>query len=183
MLGGHMGLNIEIGVFTSGRLSLASAPTVKPPFERPPIEPIDSLDQVARGANYTAAPLDYIVRIDVFHERGSDFCRGLLFEYAHRGQRSVGDCRISVDPFVHYLRPTHLCFRIEIIESLEKSTNVWNLGRLESVKRWVTRVKCCSLEDEEARIKLAKAGWTCAELKGWVVFRGGNMHSHITIVQ
>ena len=99
MLGGHMGLNIEIGVFASGRLSLESAPTVEPPLERPPIEPPDSLDEVARGANYTAAPLDNIVRIDVFHERGSDLCRGLLLEYANGGQRLVGDCRIGADPF------------------------------------------------------------------------------------
>ncbi|KAL2134652.1 hypothetical protein VTI74DRAFT_11230 [Chaetomium olivicolor] len=180
---GGVWCNVEVGAFTNGRVtSLKNAGPMIPPFRRPPssweypgpqYHEWDDKDefvlQTIYGANYTGAPLENVVRIDVFHEPETGFSRGLLLEYANGGQRSVGDCRIGVDSSTRYLRPARLCFR---------------LAKDKVHVSWVAKVECCSKDEEDEYVQLAEeGGWTCFELKGWVRFRSGNGHSHVEVVQ
>ncbi|KAL2262408.1 hypothetical protein VTK26DRAFT_1457 [Humicola hyalothermophila] len=179
---------IELGVFTSNVFDLLAAPKMTPPFERPPhLYPSDESDdesdpveEALHGINYTAAPLENVVRIDVFSEPETGFCRGLLLGYSNGGQRSVGDCRVGVDPSRIYARPTHIRFWVGTV------TSDWIVRELcsEPFTRHVAKVECCSLEARGEDPQLDdQEGWTCTALKGWVVFRCGNMHTQIEVVR
>ena len=59
--------------------------------------------------NYSFAPLGNVARVEVFHQEGSPYSRGLLFVYYDGSQRAVGHCRVGVDPCETYETPRTLC--------------------------------------------------------------------------
>ncbi|KAF5720394.1 hypothetical protein FMUND_4216 [Fusarium mundagurra] len=59
----------------------------------------------------TEVPAKKITHADVYYNRNSGCCEGLLLEYANGAQRAAGQCRIGIDPFKAYEKPSWICYR------------------------------------------------------------------------
>ncbi|KAH7208007.1 hypothetical protein BKA60DRAFT_611097 [Fusarium oxysporum] len=59
----------------------------------------------------TEVPAKNITHADVYYNRRNGYCKGLLLEYANGAQRAVGQCRIGIDPFKAYGKPSWICYR------------------------------------------------------------------------
>lgn len=60
---------------------------------------------------YSRAPLRRVTRCTVYHNPSSGYSRGILFEYEHGGCRTVGQCRVNVDPCETVAEPSVICIR------------------------------------------------------------------------
>ena len=76
-------------------------------------------------ANFSAAPLDNVILAKVFHPPGKSYCRGLLFVYRNGAQRSLGDCRVGVDPFTTYEEPGVMRASIMSEAELDTPVTLW----------------------------------------------------------
>ncbi|EMT61219.1 hypothetical protein FOC4_g10014268 [Fusarium odoratissimum] len=70
-------------------------------------------DKDPSGLRYinTKVPAKDITHANVYYNRRNGYCKGLLLEYASGAQRAVGQCRIGVDPFKAYGKPSWICYR------------------------------------------------------------------------
>ncbi|EXA51634.1 hypothetical protein FOQG_03490 [Fusarium oxysporum f. sp. raphani 54005] len=59
----------------------------------------------------TEVPAKNITHADVYYNRRNGYYKGLLLEYANGAQRAVGQCRIGIDPFKAYGKPSWICYR------------------------------------------------------------------------
>lgn len=81
-----------------------------------PIAPFQPLliDMVPpfENACFSISPLTGTSHIRVFNnDEESGFCIGTLLEFNNGAQRSLGQCRIGIDPSKDFERPSHVCFR------------------------------------------------------------------------
>lgn len=60
---------------------------------------------------FSSAPMAEVHRVDVFEDRETRLCRGILFEYQNGGSRAVGQCRLGVDVRREYELPLTISFR------------------------------------------------------------------------
>ncbi|RSL70982.1 hypothetical protein CEP53_001678 [Fusarium sp. AF-6] len=51
---------------------------------------------------HSVAPLGGLVRVSIYQSQDSGFCAGLLIEYEDGAQRTLGSCRLGVDPVTTY---------------------------------------------------------------------------------
>ncbi|RSL55783.1 hypothetical protein CEP54_009204 [Fusarium duplospermum] len=58
----------------------------------------------------SVASLEGLVRVSVYQAGNRGFCAGLLMEYRNGAQRTLGSCRLGVDPVNTWSEPTHICF-------------------------------------------------------------------------
>jgi hypothetical protein len=96
----------------------------------------------------SSAPLSGVSSTVVFYEQNTGFCRGILFHYLNGGCRTVGQCRLGVDPAESVVRPVQFRFRLH-----------------SSPKVGLAQVKFMQCEREE----LAE-GWGFRPMKGLVEF-------------
>ncbi|KAM5379230.1 hypothetical protein BFJ63_vAg8704 [Fusarium oxysporum f. sp. narcissi] len=71
----------------------------------------DDKDPSRLRCTNTEVPAKNITRADVYYNRKNGYCEGLLLEYANGAQRAVGQCRIGIDPFKAYGKPSWICYR------------------------------------------------------------------------
>ncbi|KAI1104521.1 hypothetical protein F4804DRAFT_306751 [Jackrogersella minutella] len=90
-----IGAVLEDTVKPYGVVAFPSSWPKEPPFE---------------NAYYSSASLRNVIRILVFNNSYTGFCRGMLLEYENGAQRALGQCRIGIDLTKTYVRPTHFCF-------------------------------------------------------------------------
>lgn len=82
-----------------------------PPSDVPAPEPFPypTIQRHFNGPCYSEAPLSNVIRALVFHEEGTQNCRGILFHYANGGKRAVGECRVGVYPSISFPAPARIC--------------------------------------------------------------------------
>ncbi|KAB5566959.1 hypothetical protein GE09DRAFT_751266 [Coniochaeta sp. 2T2.1] len=125
------------------------------------------------GVLASYASLLEICRIPVFEDPskrarnkpGRTCCRGLLFEYENGAQRSLGHCRLHVDPVRTYERPQVICFG----RTLYMKGLPWP-----ELRAWErTRIACS--EDVDHTHDPQDGEWRCFTLIGklgyWVRYR------------
>lgn len=132
-----------------------------PPFCHPSIG-----EAPFRDALFSSAPLERVRCLSIFNDKETGFCRGILLEYDNGAQRSLGQCRLDIDPVEYSTRPAGICFRREthLIGPQHSIPSNFILGNPDS--RRVTTVKSTGTDehthDEE--------GWTCVPMKGELEF-------------
>lgn len=96
------------------------------------------------------ARLENIYRIRVYYISETNLCRGLILEYEMGGTLALGQCRLGVDPFREYERPTLFCFT---------NTRCQRFGEGE--------MKGVQIECSDHHIHAhERTDWTCCEMVG-----------------
>ncbi|KAL7953915.1 hypothetical protein V8C34DRAFT_295674 [Trichoderma compactum] len=67
------------------------------------------------AANYSSAPLNDVIRTQLFHERGSPTCRGIILEYRNGAKRALGQCRLGIDRTEECTEPVRFCYSNSLI--------------------------------------------------------------------
>lgn len=66
-------------------------------------------DPLPNACNFHAS-LERVVCAQVFSDRETERCRGILLEYEDGIKRALGQCRLGFDPVRCYEYPTRLCY-------------------------------------------------------------------------
>lgn len=74
------------------------------PFSHPLID-----DPPFPNACFSLAPLASVERLSIFNHPRTGLCMGILLQYENGAQRSLGQCRLGVDPVQNYVKPAHIC--------------------------------------------------------------------------
>lgn len=93
--------------------------------------------------------------LGIFKKGQSGLCIGILLEYDNDGHRSLGQCRVDMDPVEYYVKPAHIC--------LHRQTC---LRPRTSVLRQTTMVECSNTREHHH----SEDGWTCFAMRGELVF-------------
>ncbi|KND90843.1 hypothetical protein TOPH_04652 [Tolypocladium ophioglossoides CBS 100239] len=107
------------------------------------------------NACFSLAPLENVSRVSVFNNKQNELCMGILLEYDNGAQRSLGQCRVDVDPVKYYVKPTRICFRRQ---------NYVRPGSSVSLQATMVKstARCEHSHDEQ--------GWTCFAMRGELEF-------------
>lgn len=108
-------------------------------------------------ANYSAAPLENVTYIHIFHNGESGLCRGMLLGYQNGARRVVGECRVGVDPVEICASPAAICFI---------RTTYFRPGT--RVERRALRVKVATLATSDH--SHGQDGWVCHRMRGNLEF-------------
>ncbi|POR31267.1 Uncharacterized protein TPAR_08516 [Tolypocladium paradoxum] len=108
------------------------------------------------NACFSLAPLKGVSRVGVFNNRQTGFCMGILLEYDNGAQRSLGQCRLDVDPVEYYAKPARICFRRQSYVGPRRTSVSLRATIVESTGR------CGHSNDEQ--------GWTCFAMRGELEF-------------
>ncbi|PNP46479.1 hypothetical protein THARTR1_10801 [Trichoderma harzianum] len=95
-----------------------------------PIFPHPGATQMGQYTYYSWASLDGVSSVVIFYEDDFDFCRGLMLYYENGGRRTVGDCRVQMDRQATVDRPTRICFRTKVPESLMGENGIGTVCKL-----------------------------------------------------
>lgn len=79
------------------------------PFPLGPSSP----SPIGDDSYFSWAPLRGISSTFTYHDPNTGFCRGILIQYENGGARTLGQCRLQVDPVENVHQPRMLCFRNE----------------------------------------------------------------------
>ncbi|PTB70417.1 hypothetical protein BBK36DRAFT_1107697 [Trichoderma citrinoviride] len=79
------------------------------PLDKFQPSPISDLEEVY----FSWAPLEDVASTVVFRDRGTGYCKGILFHYLNGGSRAIGQCRLQVDPAERVDGPSSLCIQME----------------------------------------------------------------------
>lgn len=107
------------------------------------------------NACFSLATLENVRRLGVFKDKQSGLCAGILLEYNNDGHRSLGQCRVDLDPVEYYVKPAYICLHHQ--NSIRPRTN--NLLQK-------TMVKCSSTREHDH----CEDGWTCFAMRGELEF-------------
>ncbi|RMJ11102.1 hypothetical protein CDV36_009273 [Fusarium kuroshium] len=116
---------------------------------------------------HSVAPLGGLVRVSIYQSRDSGFCAGLLMEYEDGAQRTLGSCRLGVDPVTTYSQPTHICFTSTTLTDPDMTYPV-------------AKVEASNREKDHTHTK----EWTCCpvswggSLEVWFSYRVFNISFH-----
>lgn len=97
-----------------GTVSSPTASRVAPSYPLPTAEDIVpnflAMDHLVK---FSSAPLNGVKTATAFHQdsQPDSSCLGILFDYENGGKRAVGQCRLGLDYYRVYERPTHVCVR------------------------------------------------------------------------
>lgn len=140
----------------------ASLPEPQPPWlpliTRPP----------SWKASFSSAPLEKVTRAQVFSCPETGFSRAILFDYENGAQRAVGDCRIGVDPFVTYMKPSRICFLAKNYPQAENGsdsaprTSETESGHVQDEEL----VMIASGSESESEHSHEEDGWACHGMRG-----------------
>jgi len=83
---------------------------------RPGNSPIDEEPYVSW------APLDDVAAAEVFTNQTTGACKGILLRYQNGGARSVGQCRVHVDPSETVTQPNQIRFKVDASSPGENET-------------------------------------------------------------
>ncbi len=121
-----------------------------------------------------AAPLKNVASLTLFYARlqpktlDAKYCRGILLEYENGGQRAIGECRIGVDQYQIYRKPSRICYRYL---SLNVTPSTWETTR--------TAMKVEGGSDDESDHTNEEEGWKCCGMQGrldfWFWFPAGHL--------
>ncbi|KAF4972541.1 hypothetical protein FSARC_928 [Fusarium sarcochroum] len=112
----------------------------------------------------SVAPLEDIIQVQVFLSQKNGSCIGLLLYYENGAQRTLGQCRIGVDPFETHRQPTQICFKsatfADPISEIRKEIAAFDCTREQFHSHIDDDWKCCPLKgnlevwfnDEEFRV-------------------------------
>ncbi|KAH7111463.1 hypothetical protein B0J13DRAFT_461938 [Dactylonectria estremocensis] len=120
------------------------------PFRHPFID-----DAPFSNACFSFASLDLVDCMRVFNDKLTGLCLGILLHYQNGAQRSLGQCRVDVDPVEDYVKPVHLCFRRQV--HVRPGT---------PVQLQATMVRGTSSQEHNHD----EQGWTCFEMQGALEF-------------
>ncbi|KAH7002360.1 hypothetical protein EDB80DRAFT_615582, partial [Ilyonectria destructans] len=115
------------------------------PFRHPFID-----DAPFSNACFSFASLDLVDCMRVFNDKLTGLCLGILLHYQNGAQRSLGQCRVDVDPVEDYVKPVQLCFRRQV--HVRPGT---------SVQLQATMVRGTSSQEHNHD----EQGWTCFEMQ------------------
>lgn len=119
------------------------------------------------NACFSLAPLEGARRVCVFNHRQTGLCMGILLEYNNGAQRSLGQCRVDVDPVEYYMKPARICFRRQAYTRPGTSTSL----QVTMVKSTGT---CEHSHDEQ--------GWTCFAMRGELEFWFSHEETKLTAI-
>lgn len=119
---------------------------------------------IGEEACLSMASLEELQSVEVFYDRDSRYCKGMLLNYQNGGCRALGLCRIGVDPSKEFWQPLQICYRMDSVhrdghQVLYNMQVDWRAG---------------SHTHEEK-------GWNCQLLKGVLAFWYTYNSSFITI--
>lgn len=60
-------------------------------------------------ASFSSASLDNVAGIQIFNDKGTGLCKGIIIEYNNGLERALGQCRIGVDSLQRLAQPSHIC--------------------------------------------------------------------------
>lgn len=107
-------------------------------------------------AYFLTTSLNNVECATVFNREETGYCIGILFEYKNGAKRSVGQCRVGLDPVERYHDPGRVCLR-RVNAGSECRTSVNTLFE-------VTMVQIAkSLEHQHSG-----DGWTCFANQGYL---------------
>jgi hypothetical protein len=133
------------------------------PFSRPLVD-----DPPFPCAYVSLAPLECVSHVRIFNDEARGFCVGILFEYQNGAQRSLGQCRIGVDPSQDCAEPSHICLRRQIYSRPETPAPLQ-----------ATMVKSTS---EQTHDHDKQQGWTCYGMQGRLEFWFSCEETQLTVV-
>lgn len=120
------------------------------PFHHPFIDDPPFLE-----ACFSLAPLETVNRISVFNSKHTSRCMGILLQYENGAQRSLGQCRVGVDPVEDCMNPVYICFRRHAY--VRSGT---------SVQLQATTVRSTTRQGHDHD----EQGWTCFKMQGELEF-------------
>ncbi|RSL80391.1 hypothetical protein CEP52_017394 [Fusarium oligoseptatum] len=132
------------------------------PFHHPFID-----DPPFPNACFSLAPLESVNRISIFNNKPTGRCMGILLQYQNGAQRSLGQCRVGVDPVEDYVKPVHICFHRQ---SYVRSGT--------SVQVQETMVRGTSRREHDHD----EQGWTCFEMEGELEFWFSHEETKLTVI-
>ncbi|OTB14314.1 hypothetical protein K445DRAFT_23719 [Daldinia sp. EC12] len=98
---------------------------------------------------YSFASLWNVIRVIVYDNPDTGFCRGILLHYNNGAERALGQCRIGVDPAKIYDMPTYVCF------IPQRYTRPNRPGQIK------TAIVRCTNQDDH---KHDEEGWVCTPM-------------------
>ncbi|KAJ3529490.1 hypothetical protein NM208_g9731 [Fusarium decemcellulare] len=121
------------------------------------------------NAYFSSAPLESVNRICIFSNKHIGMCIGILLQYENGAQRSLGQCRVGIDPTEDYVKPVRICFRRQVYTRLGVS------GELQA-----TRVRVSS--SGPGHHVHYEQGWTCFEMQGELEFWFSWQETRLTVI-
>ncbi|KAI0399968.1 hypothetical protein F4802DRAFT_610471 [Xylaria palmicola] len=120
------------------------------------------------GTYFSWASLSHIQSANIFYDRDTGLCRGIIFHYENGGSRAVGQCRLKVDESMMVIQPCVLYF-----QSTSYSTSA---GRLQ---RHGVRVEITG----DATHQHSNNGWQCVPFgSGALTFSFTEDSSYISLI-
>lgn len=135
-----------IGAYSTGE----EDPSPMTPFRHPFID-----DAPFSNACFSFASLDLVDCMRVFNDKLTGLCLGILLHYQNGAQRSLGQCRVDVDPVEDYVKPVQLCFRSQVHV---------RPGTRRQLQTTIVRGTSSQEHNHDEQ------GWTCFEMEGALEF-------------
>jgi hypothetical protein len=119
------------------------------------------------NACFSLAPLKNVNRISIFNYKHTGLCMGILLQYQNGAQRSLGQCRVGVDPVEDYVKPVRICFRRQVC-----------IRSGSSVELQATTFTCTSRQEHDHD----EQDWTCFKLQGELEFWFSHEETQLTMI-
>jgi hypothetical protein len=129
-------------------------------FKKPPF----------KDACLSSAPLEDIAVLHIYSDAESGLCRGILAEYYNGSQRTLGECRIGMDPVRTYEDPAGLCFS-RVLRNLPKT-----LIELKGTKL------CIASQSEHQQHQHDGEEWSWSPMRGTLQFWFTNEQSIMDVI-
>jgi len=150
-----------IGAYSEKNHDAPIDPARRPFISEPPF----------RNACFSLAALDNLRRISIFSNDELGFCMGMLLEYKNGAQRSLGQCRIDVDPVKSYTKPLRICLR---------RRRYYQAGI--SVKLQATTVQIVEKDECEHSRVGDEERWTCFPMCGALEFWFSDRETRLAVI-
>jgi len=113
--------------------------------------------------------LEQVIRAQVFSCPETGFSQAILFDYENGAQRAVGHCRIGVDPFVTYTKPSRICSYINDYDLAGEAP--------------FFAVLIESGSESESEHSHDEEGWACHGMRGDLHFWSNNEQSYVEVIE
>lgn len=97
--------------------------------------------------------------MSVFYNSQEGFCAGMLLKYDNGAQRSLGQCRIGIDPSESYTKPSRICLQRRLYS-----------GAGIAVKLQATAVQVTEMDECEHGRDGEGNDWNCSPMRGNLEF-------------
>ncbi|KAL6413025.1 hypothetical protein AUP68_02520 [Ilyonectria robusta] len=118
-------------------LTMGAYPLIDEDVQQKPLPP--GINPPFKKACFSSASLESVERAEVFYDEESRLCKGIVIHYLDGTRRSLGQCRVGLDPTQTYTEPSHFCYAyprvgrdgLEVQFTTDSEHKHWNSHELE----------------------------------------------------